>query len=46
MSWAPEDDEPPRRAPSYRNSTSLCPCDECTADDGAGTTDLDVEDYQ
>jgi len=45
MSWAPEDEDPPRRAPSYRNSTSLCPCDECIADDGAGSTQLDPEEF-
>jgi hypothetical protein len=45
VSYDPRDDEPVKRTPNFRRSNSLCPCDECTADDGAQTTDLEPEDY-
>lgn len=48
MSWAPEDDDPPPTSKPrgyYRNSTSMCDCDMCSAD-GADETELDQEDYQ
>lgn len=44
MSWDPRDDEEPPRKPSYRNSTSLCPCDMCS-EDPAQETELDPEEF-
>ena len=40
--WTDEDPPKQRRA----LSAGMCPCDDCQADDGAQTTQLDPEDYQ
>ena len=40
--WTDEDLAQKRRL----LSTSMCPCPDCETDDGAGTTELDPEDYQ
>lgn len=46
MSWSPEDEDPPAKPRGlYRNSTSMCGCDMCSAG-GADETELDPEDYQ
>ena len=36
------DEDPPKRRPL---SKSMCPCDDCQADDGAQTTQLDPEEF-
>jgi hypothetical protein len=39
--WTDEEEAPRRLL-----SAGMCPCDDCTADDGAQTTDLDPEEFQ
>jgi hypothetical protein len=38
--WRDEEETPRRLL-----SAGMCPCDECQADDGAQTTDLDPEEF-
>jgi hypothetical protein len=38
--WRDEEDVPRRLL-----SAGTCPCEDCTADDGAGSTDLDPEEF-
>ena len=39
-------DEDPLVQLRRRLSAGMCPCPDCETDDGAGTTQLDPEDYQ